>query len=35
VSLIVGRDTGAVSVALTNRTVPIEPVNAKLLRLTG
>lgn len=32
VSLIVRQDTGAVGVALTNRAVPIEAVNARLMR---
>ena len=31
-SLIVRADTGAVTVALTNRLVPVEPVNARLNR---
>lgn len=31
-SLIVRASTGAVGVALTNRSVPIEPVNARLMR---
>lgn len=31
-SLIIRRSTGQVSVALTNRLVPVEPVNARLVR---
>ena len=34
-SLIVGRGSGQVTVALTNRMVSIEPVNARLARPTG